>query len=467
MMPTRHVETAPDALFSELRSREFSRLDAGGQVYLDYTGAGLYPESLVSRHAQLLAAGVFGNPHSGSPSSLQATARLERCREHVLAFFNASPEEYTVAFTANASQALKLVGESYPFEPGDRLLLTFDNHNSVLGIREFARRAGVAAEYVPILPPDMRVDETALARAIETDRGARRLFAYPAQSNFSGVQHPLGWIERAQARGWDVLLDAAAFVPTNRLDLGAWHPDFVVMSFYKMFGYPTGVGALLARHTALRRLRRPWFAGGTITVASVQADRHYLAPGGTAFEDGTVNFLSVPAVDLGLAFLESIGIDRIHRHVEALTAPIVETLLGLRHDNGRRVVALYGPANMDGRGGTVAFNFVDREGREVDPGLVERLAGEQGISLRTGCFCNPGAGEVSLGISKQELDTCFLAMPERMSYDEFRRCIAGKGNGAVRVSVGLATNAADVEAMQAFARRFVNAGTDLAAGAGD
>jgi selenocysteine lyase/cysteine desulfurase len=302
----------------------------------------------------------------------------------------------------------------------------------------------------------MRVDEGALQRALEADRGGRRLFAYPAQSNFSGVQHPLEWIERAQARGWDVLLDAAAFVPTNRLDLRAWHPDFVVMSFYKVFGYPTGVGALIARHSALKRLRRPWFAGGTITVASVQADRHYLAPGGAAFEDGTVNFLSVPAVELGLDFVDAIGIEKIHEHVRDVTAPLVEALLTLRHDNGRRVAALYGPATMDRRGGTVAFNFVGPDGHEVDPSLVERLAGEQGISLRTGCFCNPGAGEVSLGISKQELDTCFLSSPERMSYQEFRRCIAGKGSGAVRVSVGLATNAADIDAMQAFARRFVN-----------
>ena len=62
----------------------------------------------------------------------------------------------------------------------------------------------------------------------------------------------------------------AAFVPTNRLDLHRWKPDFVPLSFYKMFGYPTGAGALLARKSALAKLRRPWYAGGTITIASVQ-----------------------------------------------------------------------------------------------------------------------------------------------------------------------------------------------------
>ena len=83
------------------------------------------------------------------------------------------------------------------------------------------------------------------------------LFAYPAQSNFSGVKHPLDLVARAQTKGWDVLLDAAAFVPTNRLDLTAVQPDFVSVSFYKMFGYPTGVGALLIRRSVFRKVEAP------------------------------------------------------------------------------------------------------------------------------------------------------------------------------------------------------------------
>ena len=124
------------------------------------------------------------------------------------------------------------------------------------------------------------------------------------------MQHPLDWIPLAQERGWDVLLDAAAFTPTNRLDLDRWKPDFVSQSFYKMFGYPTGVGCLIARKAALAKLRRPWFAGGTITVASVQGDKFYLAEGASAFEDGTPNYLALPAVEFGLQYIVA---DR-HRH---------------------------------------------------------------------------------------------------------------------------------------------------------
>ena len=118
----------------------------------------------------------------------------------MLAFFGASADEYAVIFTPNASGALKLVGESYPFAPGGRLLLTSDNHNSVNGIHEFARAAGAATTSVRTALPSLRVDEDELERRLaEADRGRDNLFAYPAQSNFSGVRHPLEWVERAQA----------------------------------------------------------------------------------------------------------------------------------------------------------------------------------------------------------------------------------------------------------------------------
>ncbi len=216
-----------------------------------------------------------------------------------------------VIFTANATEALKLVGEAYPFEAGGQYPLTFDNHNSVNGIREFARVQALPDHLRAVVLPEMRVDDERARRAPRRrTRAGHRLFAYPAQSNFSGVQHPLDWIPLAQECGWDVLLDAAAFTPTNRLDLGRWKPDFVSQSFYKMFGYPTGVGCLIARKSALAKLRRPWFAGGTITVASVQGDKFYLAEGATAFEDGTPNYLALPAVEFGLQYIAS---DR-HRH---------------------------------------------------------------------------------------------------------------------------------------------------------
>jgi selenocysteine lyase/cysteine desulfurase len=443
-----------------LRAAEYSRLDRLGHVYLDYTGAGLYADCQVREHVALLEGDVFGNPHSRNPASLATTELVERGRAKVLSFFNAAPEEYAVVFTANASTALKLVGEAYPFGPGDHYLLTFDNHNSVNGIREFARARHAEINYVPVLLPDLNVDEARLRARLERARpGGHNLFAYPAQSNFSGVQHPLEWIPAAQAAGWDVLLDAAAFVPANRLDLGRWHPDFVALSFYKMFGYPTGIGCLLARRDALRKLHRPWFSGGTITVASVQGDKYFMAEGSSAFEDGTLDYLNIPGVEIGLKHLESVGLEKIGARTKALAGWMMGQLMSLRHSNGRELVRLYGPLSMARRGGTVTMNFYDPESRVIDHLKVEQLAAERRISIRTGCFCNPGGGEVALNLSKSELIGCFtqprVEETSRFTVDDFKMCVDGKSTGAVRVSFGIASNFEDACRFVEFAREFL------------
>jgi molybdenum cofactor sulfurtransferase len=440
-------------ILDQLRATEYARLDALGQVYLDYTGGGLYAESQLKAHMHLLQDHVYGNPHSSNPTSMASTRLVEQARTSVLEFFNAPPEEYVVIFTANASGALKLVGESFPFGHGDHYLLTFDNHNSVNGIREFARVHGAEIQYVPLILPDMRVDEDQLSRYLERRRlGGNNLFAFPAQSNFSGVQHPLEWIGRAHEMGWSVLLDGAAFAPTNRLDIRKWQPDFVPISFYKIFGYPTGVGCLVARKSALNKLHRPWFAGGTITVASVQGDKYYLAPGEAAFEEGTLNYLNIPAVEIGLRHIQSIGQEIIHIRVRCLVSWLLDQLTMLTHENGMPLIRLYGPQTSEMRGGTIAFNFYDENGHPIDHRLIEQAANQVNISLRTGCFCNPGAGEIALGLSKPELAACFTKPSDRLSMDDFRRCIDGKSSGAVRVSVGLASNFSDVQRFIDFAK---------------
>jgi len=445
--PTTHI-------IDDLRAAEYARLDLGGHIYLDYTGGGLYADSQLRRHHHLLSEHIFGNPHSSNPSSQTATQLVEHAREYLLKFFNADPDEYLAIFTSNASSALKLVGESYPF-PNGRYLLTFDNHNSVNGIREFAHSRGAEVTYIPVALPDMRVNESQLDRELaQPSKAGHNLFAYPAQSNFSSVKHPLEWIEKAHEYGWDVLLDAAAFVPTSQLDLSKVKPDFVPVSFYKMFGYPTGLGALIARKEALAKLHRPWFAGGTITVASVQGDKYYMADGASAFEDGTIDYLNIPAVEIGLKHLESIGYDVIHERVHSLTGWLLDNLTAMKHSNGVQLARVYGPTQMVGRGGAVTVNFYDKNNKAFDHRYIEEEANKLNISLRTGCFCNPGAGEVALGISRVELDVCFTS-PEhedRMSIDDFRLCIDGKSSGAVRISVGMVTNFKDIQGFLGFAR---------------
>jgi selenocysteine lyase/cysteine desulfurase len=443
-----------------LRATEYARLDALNQAYLDYTGGGLYADAQLREHMSLLSRGVYGNPHSTNPTSLAATELDEHAREFVLEYFSASPDEYYVVFTQNASGALKLVGEAYPFAPGGQYLLTFDNHNSVNGIREFARAHGAMVAYSPVTPPDLRIDDKRLRAALaRATPGAANLFAYPAQSNFSGVQHSLEWIAEAQSHGWDVLLDSAAFAPTNRLDLSRWKPDYVPLSFYKMFGYPTGVGALIARKAALEKLHRPWFAGGTITISSVQGDGYYLAEGQTAFEDGTINYLTLPAVEIGLKYLASVGVEVVHERVMCLTGWLLDQLTALRHSNGQPLVRVYGPTTTDSRGGTITVNFIDAKGKVIDHRVVEDAASMVDISLRTGCFCNPGAGENALGLTATELRDCFNR-EERMTFEQFIVAMSQKdveAVGAVRISLGIASNFADAYRFMAFATTLLDA----------
>ncbi len=461
---------AATAALDVLRASDYARLDELGHVYLDYTGGGLFSTSQILRHQDLLLGSVLGNPHSGNPTSMAASELVDQARSAVLRFFGADPAEYGAIFVPNASGALKLVGESFPFEPGGRYLLTYDNHNSVNGLREYARRGGSSVTYVPVRSPELRCDgDVVLAELDKTTAGKPRLFAYPAQSNFSGVQHPLEWVAWARERGWRVILDSAAFAPTNRLDLSRVKPDFVPLSFYKMFGYPTGIGALLFRHEALDELRRPWFAGGTITVASVQGDGwHHLAPGHAGFEDGTVDYLGLPAVTIGLEHLASAGIDVIHERVMALTGWIVKRLTALTHSNRARLARVFGPTDLARRGGTVAFYLLDPDGKPFDVRALEAEAGRAGISLRTGCFCNPGDGEVAHGITRDDMALCFVGPAPAVSFEDCTETIrfsTGKTPNTMRASLGLASNFADAYALAAFAERFRDVPADPVTGA--
>jgi selenocysteine lyase/cysteine desulfurase len=436
------VLTRDDAWFAALRAPEYNRLDRSGEDYLDYTGSALYGESQVRNHLALLAETVFGNPHSQSVASLRSTEVIEDARRLTLGFFGADQSEYDVIFTGNASGALRLVAEGFAFGPGSRFVLSADNHNSVNGIREHALARGADVRYAR-LDDELRLTSDA---GMLTRPKAPSLYAFPAQSNFSGVQHPLSLVDVAHDAGYWVLLDAAAFVPTNPLRLDVVKPDFVALSFYKMFGYPTGIGALIVRHEALGELRRSWFAGGTVEFASVEHRTHMLKAGAEGFEDGTPNFGSIAALPDGFALLGEVGMDNAKRRVCQLTTVMLAELASLRHKNGQSMTQVYGPGDSQSRGGTVAFNVVDQRGRVVPYQRVERRALERGVSVRGGCFCNPGAAEHAFGFPAAGTLSCMnRARTEGFTVESFAACLGGDtAVGAVRASLGIASNEHDI-----------------------
>jgi molybdenum cofactor sulfurtransferase len=145
----------------------------------------------------------------------------------------------------------------------------------------------------------------------------------------------------------------------------------------------------------------------------------------------------------------------IHARVQDLTRWLLTRLVDLRHSNGRHMVRIYGPANMTDRGGTITMNFYDPEGHLIDYRRIEELASEKRISLRTGCFCNPGAGEAAEGLTEDDMLSAAqqtgMTLPRFLQFMQHR---GGKSAGAMRASLGLVTNEADLQRFYSFAADF-------------
>jgi len=196
-------------------------------------------------------------------SSILSSAYAQAARAAVLEFFSADASEYDVIFTANCTAALRLVGESYPFTSNaSRLILPVDAHNSVNGLREFATSAGIPVQYLPM---ERCGDQFS---ALDNDGG---LFVMTGQSNLSGLKSDLNLMAEAKQKGYDTLLDAAALASTTPLSLRALgnSVDAMAISLYKIIGYPTGVGCLVARKAFLAKLNKQWFSGGTVVIVQV------------------------------------------------------------------------------------------------------------------------------------------------------------------------------------------------------
>jgi molybdenum cofactor sulfurtransferase len=401
--------------------------------YADWTGAAIPPQVLLETHLEFLKNNLLGNPHSHHEPSSFAMGLVKQTRAAVLQFFNADPDEYEVIFTANATKAIELL-ENYIFVGGE-LLLTSDNHNSMNGLREIAKRNGAIMRYSPI-KDDLTFDEEALKRSLDFPRSnGNKLFGFPGKSNYSGIIHSLEWVEYAQLKGWDVLLDAAAFLANNRLDLGILKPDFVPVSFYKIFGYPTGIGCLIIKKSKYEKLHKKWFSGGSILLVSVMKD--FYAPetiGYARFEDGTINFAGIPAIKNGLEFIAGLG--DVKGRVVSLASWLYDKL------SSTEGVIVHNRKGTD----TVTFSVTNQGGKIIDAWNFEQAANEEGIYVRTGCFCNPGVNEKVFGYEIDSYENFYndRILPSQMTIKHLRKFSGDKPIGAIRASFGFANDFSDV-----------------------
>ncbi|KAG6877969.1 hypothetical protein C0993_001371 [Termitomyces sp. T159_Od127] len=421
-------------ILDTLRRTDYTRLEHTGETYVDYMGGALFPESLIKVHTDFLSRNVMGNTHS-------------------------APPEYTVVFTANATGALKLVGESFPFTGGSSYVLGSDAHNSVHGIRQYATVRGAKVAYIPSTPNGGFEASTAknilLRNRPRSRELAPSLFALTGQSNISNSKNPLSMIAYAGSLGYHTILDAAALAPTSAFSLKEHPVDAMAVSFYKMFGFPTGVGALIVKESFLAQLQRPWFAGGTVDVVQVPGTivtrAHKLHE---QFEDGTINYLTLPAITDGLQFL-SAYLPFLPLRLSSLLHYLVDSLSILCHDTtGSPVVRilsrlptrrLKSVGDQTETGSTVSLIFLDPKGEMIPNSFIEYSASKQFISLRTGCMCNPGAAAAILGI-QEDMDKLYHGV----TLKDFEHAV-GRELGVVRISLGLASNFQDVWKVLRFA----------------
>lgn len=303
------------------------------ETYLDYTGANIFQHKQLVNVMKSLEKNLKCNTHSESGCSKRTEKAIDEVRERILKFFNAPNGTYSVIFTQSATAALHLIGDAFPWSNQSEYLYAKHNHNSVLGIRELAKAHGAHYSTLEWNIHDKEIVNQRHLSARELmnkyidmpidDSVVHHLVAFPGECNFSGVKYPLELIEAFEANNygqehynsngqWHTLLDAAAFVPTNPLDLNATPASFVTMSFYKMFGFPTGIGALLVRNDVAMLMRKNWFSGGSVVDVSCESDFCQFKPKyNEKFEDGTLDFLSIDQLRYGFDVLEELGMDNI------------------------------------------------------------------------------------------------------------------------------------------------------------
>ncbi|KAK6604102.1 MOSC N-terminal beta barrel domain-containing protein [Botrytis cinerea] len=421
-----------------------------GKTYLDHAGTTIYAKSLIDKFSKEMVENLYGNPHS---ASAQRNFRV---------------------FTANATAAIKLVAESFrdlALESSTSGSFWYgyhkDAHTSLVGPREhtngqhhcFANDQEVEDWLLGYrYPPGRREDD-------ETPG----ILAFPGQSNMTGRRLPLSWSKklrrstRISHQNTYSLLDAAGLATTTQLDFSDpdASPDFTVLSFYKIFGFPD-LGALIVRRKSAHILTwRKYFGGGTVSSLTVIHEASYHRKDATihdGLEDGTLPFHSIIALGCAIdVHLDLYGsMTNISKHTMFLTRRLYEGLSSIRHSNGRPVCEIYHDAtnthpytDAATQGATVAFNILRSDGSYVSYSTVEQLANRKDIYVRAGGLCNPGGIASYLKVAPWHFKRAWSA-GHRCSESDNTEIINGKPTGVVRASLGAMSILSDVDTFLAF-----------------
>ncbi|CAH8349238.1 unnamed protein product [Eruca vesicaria subsp. sativa] len=305
----------------QLRSDEYGHLsDSNSKVCLDYCGFGLFSYvqtlhywdsctfSLSEITANLSNHALYGGAESGTVE--------HDLKTRIMDYLNIPESEYGLVFTVSRGSAFKLLAESYPFHTNKRLLTMFDHESqSVNWMAQTAREKGAKAYNAWFKWPTLKLCSTDLKKRLSHKKRKKKdsavgLFVFPAQSRVTGSKYSYQWMALAQQNNWHVLLDAGSLGPKDMdsLGLSLFRPEFIITSFYKVFGHdPTGFGCLLIKKSVMGNLQSQSGKTGSGIVKITPQYPLYLSDsidgldGLVGLEDGTNGYDKPPGATMEAA----------------------------------------------------------------------------------------------------------------------------------------------------------------------
>ena len=342
-------------------------------VYLDNAATTQKPRLVLERLKDFYER-HNGNIHRGVHTlSEEATSLVEESRKKTAKFVGAAkPEE--IIFTRNATEAINLVAYAWGrkfVRAGDEILLTeLEHHSNIVPWQILAQEKGARLRYVP-MEQDGTLSVDAARRAITPKT---KLFAFTALSNALGSVSPVKeFVKLAHDAGALALVDGSQWVPHRVTDVKGWDCDFLAFSAHKMLG-PTGIGVLWSREKLLESMD-PFLGGGDmIQEVTLERSTYNVLP--YKFEAGTPNIADAVAFGAAIDYLNTIGLVNVNSHEDRLANKALELL------KAEAEVVVYGPSDLDLRGGVVSFNIGD-----VHPHDVGQIFDSEGVAIRVGHHC--------------------------------------------------------------------------------
>lgn len=312
----------------------------------------------------------YANVHrSVDTLGFEATTAYENAREKVGRFINAQSSK-EIVFTSGATDSLNLaaycLGNS--INAGDEILLSvMEHHSNLLPWQIVASQKGARLKFVNITP-EGNLDLNDFQNKL-TDQ--TKIVAITHVSNVLGTINPIKQIvSLAHEKNALVVVDGAQAVGHFPVDVQNLQVDFYAFSGHKMLG-PSGIGVLYGKENLLKKIP-PYRVGGEM-ISNVTLESATWADIPQKFEAGTPNILGAIGLGYVIDYLNSIGLDQIVAHEQALLEYLLKALKKMPE------IKVYGPTN---RSGVVSFNL-----KNVHPHDLATALDQEGIEIRAGHHC--------------------------------------------------------------------------------